>query len=245
MANSSPGVRLPPGLLCSDSETATQSRERRRVALVCRELGNSIHASLDDKFDALAVKVDLVLSGLSLLLGTDWQDYLARKDVKSNYSMRPQFSLCRPTDSETTASTTEAFDIFDERADAGVQTDDTHGYAGLCSIDLTGEWQAIDDTVGPQKERVAGSCRTCLQSHSAMMEEAQPMKIGDKVQVIEEVRSVDGKLILCIGEVYDVLAFKDGFAELEFMGDCMPDGSKIVTTIGKDGLKCFGPWVQT
>lgn len=107
--------------------------------------------------------------------------------------MRTQLSPCRSTDSETTASTTEAFDIFDDSVDIGVQTFDAHGFASLRSIDLIGEWHAMDDTFVPHKEHVARSCQTFLDSHSAMMEEAKPMKVVDKVQVLEEVRSAETK----------------------------------------------------
>lgn len=41
-----------------------------------------------------------------------------------------------------------------------------------------------------------------------------------------------------------MLAFHDDYAELEFMGDCMPDGSKIVTTVRKEDVKRFNMTVQ-
>ena len=155
-----------------------------------------------------------------------------------------------PTDSEAAASTTEAFAIFDDRVDIGVQTDDADGYdsqdcASLGNIDLIGEWQAIDDMLVPQMRRVAQSCHALLESHSATMEEPQELQVGEKIQVVEEVRSADEKLILCVGEVYEVLAFHDVFAQLEFMGDCRPDGTKIMTAVKHADLKCFAPWGPT
>ena len=71
---------VPPGLHASDTETATQSRERGRVALACREMGNYLTTAMDSRFDDVKDKVeevkanvDLILCGLSLLLGKDWQ----------------------------------------------------------------------------------------------------------------------------------------------------------------------------
>ena len=59
--------RLPPGLLAehdrvpsSEPESATHSRERRRVALIVREL--STH--LDAKFAELGAKIDMATAGL-------------------------------------------------------------------------------------------------------------------------------------------------------------------------------------
>ena len=78
-------VVLPPGLLVSDSETSTQARERRRVALACRELSAHMTDIIDLKIEKVVGKVDelqrnlmhfganmeLVLSGMSLLLNRD------------------------------------------------------------------------------------------------------------------------------------------------------------------------------
>ena len=76
----------PPGLCVSDPETATQSRERRRVALVCKELTADISDIMNAKTGVVTGEIDelkaqimhvgknmeLLLSGMSLLLGSDW-----------------------------------------------------------------------------------------------------------------------------------------------------------------------------
>ena len=58
----------------SDLEKSTQSRERRRVALACREMGTLIIDELKSDIGALASNMEMILCGLSLLLGKDWQD---------------------------------------------------------------------------------------------------------------------------------------------------------------------------
>ena len=56
MAESSP--TLPPGLSCSDVESGTASRERRRVAVAAREITAALTQNLMDKFDMLETKLD-------------------------------------------------------------------------------------------------------------------------------------------------------------------------------------------
>ena len=53
------------------TESSTVSRERRRVALACKEMSSCVLHSVEERFLGLEEKVDLVLSGLALLLGDE------------------------------------------------------------------------------------------------------------------------------------------------------------------------------
>ena len=64
-------------------ESSTVSRERRRVALACKEMSSQVTVTLESclqpvlhRVDAMEAKIDLVLSGLALLRGDGW-DVLA------------------------------------------------------------------------------------------------------------------------------------------------------------------------
>ena len=93
-------IQRPPDLSKSDMETATQSRERRRVALACREMSTMLTDVVNDKLHLVMheveqnaehlsrqaemtnTKLDLVLGGLSLLLGDRWEDHLQMSNGK-------------------------------------------------------------------------------------------------------------------------------------------------------------------
>lgn len=76
----------PPGL-SPGCETSTQSRERRRVALACREMGSFFVDELKGDISALASNMEMILCGLSLLLGKDWQD---NNDSFQNVEHKPE-----------------------------------------------------------------------------------------------------------------------------------------------------------
>ena len=65
-------LAAPPGLSSSDRETATVSRERRRLTLAARVAIRELSNLVEEQILALDGKVDLVLAGLSLLLGPEW-----------------------------------------------------------------------------------------------------------------------------------------------------------------------------
>ena len=58
-------------LLSMAAESSTASRERRRVALACKEMSSCVLNCVAERFQGLEEKVDLVLSGLALLLGDE------------------------------------------------------------------------------------------------------------------------------------------------------------------------------
>ena len=61
-------LHCPPGL--SDGESATRSRERRRVAVVCRELSAQLIAEVWEQVDIVRKDIDAKLAAqLSMILG--------------------------------------------------------------------------------------------------------------------------------------------------------------------------------
>lgn len=97
----------PPGLWASDAETATQSRERRHVALACKEMGSYLSTTMNSRFEEVSPRVDaaktdieLVLCGMSLSLGKGWES-TARKShkVSSHPETYDIHSMCSYADS--------------------------------------------------------------------------------------------------------------------------------------------------
>ena len=130
----------PPGLSASDCESATQSRERRRIALVVKELSANLLTEMDAKIleqshtirshlDAIDGKLNMVLSDLALLLGDGSYNscMVAGKSSVAN-SNCSVFDICSETCLEETSSST--------RACSTTLSDDTSEADGMDALDV-------------------------------------------------------------------------------------------------------------
>ena len=76
----------------SETESPTVSRERRRVVLACKEMASLLTDLVDTRFQALDEKLDLVLGGMALFLGSDWQKMSESHDLQPDAERSPACS---------------------------------------------------------------------------------------------------------------------------------------------------------
>ena len=109
------------GRATSEPESATQSRERRRVALVIREL--STH--FDTKFDELAAKIDVATAGLVAIANRELAALMTNMNQPDAELSPDRVSqqVC-PVHDTGLQPTTLNFDLFarDDVVEIGIQT---------------------------------------------------------------------------------------------------------------------------
>ena len=173
----------PPGFATLSPESSTQSRERRRVALVCKEMTSCLTAALDGKVEKLVAcsekmnaHMELVLAGLSLLLGSDWQSCVAQSAVGRKEVEIYDISSCAG-DEDCKLADQEIAQLADVRciatADAAVQT--------------CGEWLPLPDYVTS-----ISSVSTCsVLSESSTAVNVAASYVGDPEAAIRIVKAED------------------------------------------------------
>ena len=155
-------LAAPPGLSSSDSETATVSRERRRLTLAAKVAIGELSNLVEEQILALDGKVDLVLAGLSLLLGPEWLQKVnsgqvicgARADSATCSRTATCDTVCSSTACqllatcasgsidgtntivEFSSNDAEMFNISDDSVEVAVQT--TGSWEPLCTACLVG-----------------------------------------------------------------------------------------------------------
>ena len=83
------------------------------MALACKEMGSLLLQSVNERFQTVDEKLDLVLGGMALLLGRDWQKIASSLDWQPDSEMSP--ACCAPPGLHSEGDTPRRI-VFDRTA---------------------------------------------------------------------------------------------------------------------------------
>ena len=107
-------------------------------------------------------------------------------------------------------------------------------------IQASGEWlPLIDHCVSTSDVVMKDTAQSDYDVIEGKPADQGEFQVNDQVQVIKEVHSADQPLVLCVDEIYQVLAFHNGCIFVKSVEACMRDGTCLQTSIDCQNLDCF------
>ena len=239
---------LPPGL--SDPESATRSRARRRMQAPWRNAEVKFCSRLES-IEANVTSILAMVQDIHQSSALSSVDETRRRmerlealyvcsqpsvDEVLEKMLAPVSSAPYPVFDISTASMSSATSITDHNENSNEELVYSNHFEDSASstdainhedINCIGDWRAMPNEGWLKIHGI-------FKKHRGV--QMENLRANDEVQVVHQVRSADGRYILCVGEVYTFLELKGDHAKLKYVYE---DGMTVLLEVRQQDLACF------